>query len=111
MSPEKVDPYGFHEMLVKLGHKHLPQRHRVLDFYQPYDRDAWDTRIISDEFDPKFWQVPVSISGFELLRANGKEQILNLLKVKFEIAFMCLRYYMNQEWNRQVMPADVPSGE
>jgi hypothetical protein len=36
---------------------------------------------------------------------------LDVLKPKFEFAFMDMRRIINNFWNHQVMPADVPSGE
>ena len=105
------DPYGFHEMLVKLGKKYLPQQHEVPDFIQPVDRYAYSTSIISGEFDPIWFQSPVDVTGHEIVYCSGDARILELLRCKFEFAFMDMRRLINNFWNHQVMPADVPSGE
>jgi hypothetical protein len=105
-----VDLYKFHEMLVILGKKHLPQHHEVPDFFACIDRLAYQTRVLVDEFYPKNWQAPVDVTYEELIRVRG-EQILDLLRCKFEFAFMSVRYAIDQDWNMQVIPAEVPSGE
>jgi hypothetical protein len=110
-NPEQMDPYGFHEMLVRLGNKYLPQRHDVPQFMRAFDRDAYYTRILCDEFAPKMWQVPVDISGFDLRRISGEGTILDLLGPRFEMAFQALRYVIDEDWNSQVLPAETPGGE
>lgn len=111
MNPERHDPYGFHKMLVNLAKRYLPQSHSVLDFYRPYDRDAWDTRIVCNEFEPKCWEIPVSVTSSEMYIVSGKSAILGMLRFKFECAFQNLSRAINEDWNLQVIPADVPSGE
>ena len=108
---KNVDPYKFHEMLVNLGKKHLPQHHDVPDFFACIDRAAYQTRVLVDEFYPKCWQSPVDVTYSELVRVTGRKQILDLLRFKFEVAFMSVRYAIDRDWNMQVIPADVPSGE
>ena len=89
----------------------IPQAHDITDFIlDPYAAQSI-SRVIMTEHLPRGWYDSVMITDHDLIMMQTEPQILMLLEARFDVAFQGLAERFKRDYDHEVIPWDIPSGE